>query len=297
MRDYEVELRNIFSKAIERDFPDEIYHNIARFVGANELDLILHTKLIPMVSLFQGIYLRCVTQRHDSVLCFKDEENSAVPETPPKFRDVYGRKTRIGKFDEVDKRCNHEEFGIDQENDVSLHEMYEVYNKFAKTSNRKTLREIGLGEIQLWLMWRYLTRRSIDINCWKRDFYSMTKTNDVRQRKDEDEEQWGVRVWKIFGGDYIKTSPIRAMGKLSFASRVKACSFTLGCPQNLPAEEAPYANRLSWEREHSRPQSWGGTDEVDLRAMCTFHNGQKGNSWWFDTEQLTVISQAHNFTN
>ena len=296
----------------------DIQSNIDGFVGASLGGIEAFQSIIPHVSLFYGLYLRTVTNSDELI-----RATSTAKSLEPDFNDntiytneihegddVRGRTPKIGRWEpdgggtfvHADRgRDFSKEVPLitpDPENNPELVGYYQMWLKFrdeisqqmniGKGDARQLLREKGMGELQVWLCWRYFTGRTLDWKTWQHDLPNIIPS--LANNGDEEHNDWAERVWNELGGNYAFVSGTPDI--LSAPVRNRACAFSLGCPQNLPLEQSKFANRLSWELEHSRPQSWGGSFH-DEQPMCTHHNRIKSDLFLFDTHTFLRIFTIH----
>ena len=100
----------------------------------------------------------------------------------------------------------------------------------------------------------------------------------------DDRQDWNipaVEEWmkeKYLGRDtanrfwrYLSGAPT---GQIRRRAIHDGCAWPLGCVQNLPVEEAPFAGALCQESEHSRPKIYDSTADGD-QVMCRIHNQWK----------------------
>jgi hypothetical protein len=272
-------------------------------------------QVIKHTSFFYNLYLRVISNDDNYLRTFKyqktDQSNDEIEELElaPHPRstatisteiDERGRFPALGRWQVSGENTvyQHKGFRNRERNDIDLIDYYrqwEIFrDKYANDSDMviadctEMLRQQGFGELQVWIFWRYFTGRSLDCNNWSID---LPLIHDYYKIKDhETRNEYGTRVWDYLGGNY--DARIERLN-LSTPDKYLPCAFPLGCVQNLDFDDAKFANRLSWEHEHSRPRRWGGNDSYDTQVMCTHHNRMKGDNFLFDTKTLTKLIMLH----
>ena len=98
-------------------------------------------------------------------------------------------------------------------------------------------------------------------------------------------EETAKRFYRYFSG-VSKTS-----GKVKTRPIKDSCAWPLGCVQNLPHEESPYASSLCQEVEHSRPKIYDPTVAGD-QYMCRIRN-----QWKTSIQCSTLVAFSGAFTS
>lgn len=253
------------------------------------------------VSVFYNIYLRTALsseEYHYTVPGSTFDENRSeegVSHFPPRTiigpeEDVRGIFTHFGRWttDANQHIPSHTDLGAGKQHDVGFLDYYRHFRNFVNESrvDLEELRQMGYGELQAWMFWRYFTNRTLDCSKWSTDFPTIHQS--LAKRQEEDDYDHGKRIWELYGSSY--NARINEQN-LSSPRTNLPCAYPLGCVQNLV--NIVNANQLSWEHEHSRPRHWGGLSQTDSQVMCTHHNRMKGNNFLFDTDTFSKIITIH----
>ena len=99
---------------------------------------------------------------------------------------------------------------------------------------------------------------------------------------------FGISVQRLQKFHDYFSSTSAAFDELLSPDKELACSWPLGCSQNLDRDRAPFASNLQREYEHCKPKTHGETDYA-LQSMCYMHNMWKGDHVLWDLHTLTQI--------
>ena len=285
---------NIFSGRLEELSPSpEIVSAIGDFSGAAQNDILAFLKIVPYFTLFHGMYLRAIVQ---------ESSNSAI--------SAYNRTTE--KEDE--KSTIHSDMGAAGKQKLNLVDGEDTYGKIPKWENpsfkdmieefkkfvalieiqmggntrdaRQYLQSVNIGLFQCWAFWRYFSKKSLDLK------FTISDIKEAFNGRLAESEIFSSPVMLNFTQEQIdKLSSLAssANSNLSSPRRNLACNNSLGCVQNLSVNDAPKANLLSFEHEHSRPLYYGGKDKIDSSAMCWLHNKLKHENPLFDVDTFLNI--------
>ena len=227
------------------EFPVDL---AARFAGGKPEQILALAGILPFFSLFSSIYFRSVTQGKKSIRVYK----------------------RRGKSKETDEEYLQNKVKSDDEGlDVEPNKI-----------NSGGIPKIGgwEGRDRWYVEWeKYNTqyqafRSELVVNfreTGKDDRNDWNKTSVIEWMNAHHlGEETAKRFYRYFSG-VSKTS-----GKVKTRPIKDSCAWPLGCVQNLPHEESPYASSLCQEVEHSRPKIYDPTVAGD-QYMCRIHNQWK----------------------
>jgi hypothetical protein len=255
-------------KPIHRLGPDELQHTdkfpdfagmvatlsefpletAAAFSGAKQEQIISMSGIMPYFSLFSSMYFRALTQGDDAVR-------------------IYSRSP--GQKNTMEQDFEHVE---------SIHPPDSWYKP-----ERGNVRSGSIPKIGGWLgRRRWFVERTRFMEEYKK--FRMSLVTKFQESEKDNRQDWNIsgvrewmaenylgeetadRFWKYFSG--VPTGQIRRKAIHD------GCAWPLGCVQNLPVDEAPFAGALCQEKEHSRPKIYDPTVEGD-QFMCRIHNQWK----------------------
>ena len=268
---------------------------IGRFTGTLVNDIEAFRILVPYYSFFEGLYFRAMTSMKSG-----DKKGIKL------FRR--NARTENGAEGELGREMTNVQDGSDSNTrgklpflgKPSLSEMIYQWRIFAKLIEEDedldvqeaqfSLKNSNMGLFQVWGFWRYFSGKELDV----RELLSDFKEAFPMELSDDEIYQ---TILSLSEGEreHLATfqGTISREGFLNHPRRSLCCNYPLGCTQNIPFDSARKANLLSWEIEHSRPQSKGG-GERDLVSMCVHHNNMKSdNAIWDVDTLLNIITMGH----
>jgi len=285
---------NIFSGRLEELSPGpEIVSAIGDFSGAAQNDILAFLKIVPYFTLFHGMYLRAVVQ---------ESSNSAISaynrttEQEDEKSTIHSDMKNTGK-QQLILPDGEDTYGkIPKWGHPTFREMTQEFNKFVNLiknemgsntiDTRVYLQAIHIGLFQCWGFWRYFTKQSLDVK------FTISDIKEAFSGSMDESEIFTNPAMLNFTQEQIdKLSSMASSAKSNLSSPRKnlACNNPLGCVQNLSMIDAPKANLLSFEHEHSRPRYYGGVDKIDSSSMCWLHNKLKHENPLFDVDTFLKI--------
>jgi len=227
------------------DFPIDI---VAEFAGGKPEQILAFAGILPYFSLFNSIYFRSLTQGDGAIRVYPRQSGSkgtleqdfAHVEDPKKYRDWYPPEqgnVRQGSIPKIGGWGSRRRWYVEQ--DWYMNE----YHKF-----RRRLKE-NFQESQK----------------DGRDDWNIPNTQEWMEENNLGVET-ALRFYMYFSG--------APTGQIRRRAIQDGCAWVLGCVQNLPMQDAPFAAGLCQESEHSRPKIYDSQVAGD-QVMCRIHNQWK----------------------